>query len=94
MFVVKDSSARISDGTLRRILASLKRHGPNRLLGVRHGDPGHPPGTTERLDDDALVGYVATMFGGREEVTDYWNWIELLGAAVDATATSGQFAPA
>ena len=86
IFIIKDTLARISDGTLRRVSASLRRYGPNRLLGMRHADLAHPPGTIERVDDDILVGYVDTMFGCRLERSDYESWVQVLRQANAATS--------
>ncbi|MBV8777611.1 MAG: tetratricopeptide repeat protein [Alphaproteobacteria bacterium] len=45
-----------ADDDARRLLAALRRYGPNSLLFVRPADAEHPEGTLRTLDDGLYVG--------------------------------------
>ena len=73
-YVCKLSTAQISDDTLRRLSATLRRYGDNLLLGGRRADEDHPVGTVERLDDHILIGYTTPLYGEEDRPLNSASW--------------------
>jgi hypothetical protein len=48
----------MSTASALKLAAAIRRYGPGTLLWVRLSDTAHPPGSTERIADGLIAGYV------------------------------------
>lgn len=66
---------------VERLIAELRRRGPNILLWVVRADPAHRPGTVERIADDFFKGYVERFapYGAADDISLH-SWLEVCQA--------------
>ena len=62
VFVYKEVGWSLTDDKLKEISASLRRFGPNRLLGFRLADKNNPSGSVVDIDDWIQVAYVGWLY--------------------------------
>lgn len=75
------SNIGVASDRVARLVAELRRRGPNILLWVVKADVGHPPGTVERIADDWFKGYVERFapYGAANDISLH-SWLEVCQA--------------
>ena len=67
-----------------RLTAAIRRYGPGTLLWVRLADSRHPPGSTERVRDGLIAGYVDRFAPGSNAYNLSLDcWVEVCRSALE-----------
>jgi len=66
LLVVRGMDQSLDDAQVERLLAALRRYGPNTLLWVELADTDHPPGTVDWVGRDLLKGYIDRFAPGED----------------------------
>jgi len=82
IFVMKDSSERISDAMLHDLSEQIELYSKSMVLGIRMADDAHKPGSVEYLADNIAVGYLGQMFSSKTGIgpddIDMTSWKSVL----------------
>jgi hypothetical protein len=66
LLVVRGMDRPLEQAQVERLLAELRRYGPNTVLWVELADAEHPPGSVDRAGPDLLRGYIDRFAPGED----------------------------
>ncbi len=79
IFVFK-GRATLEEKAVRRLYASMRKHGPVRLMAVQLAAAENPAGTVRRLTEGLSLGYISHISGAPWSIA-YRDWVALCQAA-------------